>query len=354
VRMRLKLKQMLKLSRLEVGQAFFNKRAWWVYLLALFPTAIFLVQAFVIRYEHNFFARRGFVAPALIDSVGEGATEEQVRARLGSPAREFHRRQRGREPVEISSLQYSDGSRVVNFTFRNGEFERRFARQIASLERSRQAFALMFQSYYLRLAVFFGCLGIFMNLFRGKMLDLTLHLWLLVPVDRRVLLGGEYVAGLAAALTIFIGGIVAGLAVMLWPLPAAEVEAFWRTHGLAHVAGYLAATALACLGYGSVFLAASLLVQNPIIPAAVLLLWEGANPFLPELLQKLSVLYYVRALCPEGPQLEPDAPPIFRLLFTPAVPSRTEAVVGLLAVTALVLWLGARVVRRLQINYSTD
>jgi len=345
---------MFKVARLEAGQAFLNRRAWWVYLLALFPAAIFLVQAFVIRYEHNLYSRRGLLAPALIDSVEEGATEQQVRARLGKPAREFRRLQTGREPVEISSLQYSDGARVVNFIFRNGEFERRLVRRIASLERSRQAFAIMFQSYFLRLALFFGCLGIFMNLFRGKMLDRTLHFWLLAPVDRRILLGGEYIAGLAAALTIFIGGILVSLAITLWPLPAAEVEAFWRSQGLAHVGAYVAATALACLGYGSVFLASSLLVRNPIIPAAVLLLWEGANPFLPELLQRLSVLYYVRALCPEGPQLGPDAPPIIRLLFAPAIPSRTEAVVGLLAVTALVLWLGARAVRRLQINYSTD
>ena len=41
---------------------------------------------------------------------------------------------------------------------------------------------------------FFGCLGIFMNLFRGEMLDKTLHFWFLMPVRREVLLAGKYVA----------------------------------------------------------------------------------------------------------------------------------------------------------------
>ena len=32
-------------------------------------------------------------------------------------------------------------------------------------------YAGVFQFFYLRLAIFFGCLGIFMNLFRGELLD---------------------------------------------------------------------------------------------------------------------------------------------------------------------------------------
>ena len=48
-------------------------------------------------------------------------------------------------------------------------------------------------------------------------------------------------------------------------------------------------------------------------------------------------------------------PPLVRLLFSPAAPpSKWLAVLGLLAVTALVLWVAARAVRKLEINYSTD
>ena len=36
-------------------------------------------------------------------------------------------------------------------------------------------FAALFHFYYLRLGIFFGCVGIFSNLFRGEMLEKTLH-----------------------------------------------------------------------------------------------------------------------------------------------------------------------------------
>ena len=36
-------------------------------------------------------------------------------------------------------------------------------------------FAGLFHFYYLRLGIFFGCVGIFSNLFRGEMLEKTLH-----------------------------------------------------------------------------------------------------------------------------------------------------------------------------------
>ena len=64
------------------------------------------------------------------------------------------------------------------------------------------------------------------------------------------------------------------------------------------MAAYLGATVLACIGYGSIFLAAGLLFRNPLIPAAVILVWESINSFLPSLLQKFSVIYYLKSLCP--------------------------------------------------------
>src|SRR3984893_11335329 len=36
-------------------------------------------------------------------------------------------------------------------------------------------FATVFQLLDMRLTIFFGCLGIFMNLFRGELLDRSLH-----------------------------------------------------------------------------------------------------------------------------------------------------------------------------------
>jgi hypothetical protein len=56
-------------------------------------------------------------------------------------------------------------------------------------------FAGVFQLFYLRLAVFFGCLGIFMNLFRGEVLDKSLHFYFLAPIRREVLMAGKFLTG---------------------------------------------------------------------------------------------------------------------------------------------------------------
>ena len=142
---------------------------------------------------------------------------------------------------------------------------------------------------------------------------------------------------------------------MLWPQDPAELSAFWRAQGASHLFWYAASAALACVGYGSVFLAAGLLLRNPIVPAVVILFWESLNGILPNMLQKLSVLYYVQSLCPVPAPVDADGPLLFRLLLAPAEPpSAATAIVGLVAVTAIVLWAASRAVGRLEINYGID
>ncbi len=68
--------------------------------------------------------------------------------------------------------------------------------------------------------------------------------------------------------------------------------------GLSHLISYFTAAVLACIGYGSLFLAAGVLFRNPLIPAAGLLVWESINGFLPALLKKLSVIYWLQSICP--------------------------------------------------------
>ena len=140
---------------------------------------------------------------------------------------------------------------------------------------------------------------------------------------------------------------------MLWPHDPVEVQAYWNAGGMGHAFWYAAAAVLGCVGYGSVFLALGLYVRNPIIPAAVLLAWEGINGILPHVLQKLSVLYYLQSLCPVPAPMDEDAPTLIRLLAAPAAPaSRPGAILGLLLLTAFVLWIAGRAVRRMQISYG--
>ena len=259
------------------------------------------------------------------------------------------------ERTEYRDIIYFDGRRTARFLFVDGKVERRDIHRLLDFEEDRRIFAGIFQYFYLRLAIFFGCLGIFMNLFRGEMSNRTLHFWLLAPARREVLLAGKYAAGLMASSAIFGGGALLTLAAMLWPHDAVEVQAYWNAAGMSHVFWYAAAAALGCVGYGSVFLAVGLYVRNPIIPAAVLLAWEGVNGILPPVLQKMSVLYYLQSLCPVPAPMENDAPMLIRLLAAPVAPaSGPGAILGLLLLTAFVLWIAAVAVRRMQISYGAE
>jgi hypothetical protein len=507
-------RQAWTITRIELRRAFFAKRSLWVYGLALLPSVIFFGHGLEVKFRSERLARNGLTTPALIDSIREGETADDVKARVGKPAEERWsvrtRRVRQRtgnagttthviepavetrfvrlnvirpsfrvpdgEPVariyefevfgpdgqvnialnrpatgslpcsdaqgpekavngsvaggpsdswcasdlplflqvdlgavrpvarfvvkhasaggededddtrdfniqtsndgkvfttvassmgagfvdertEYRQIVYFDGRRQANLTFVDGtlEAEGRNIRHLLNFEEDRMIFAGIFQYFYLRLAVFFGCLGIFMYLFRGEMSNRTLHFWLLAPARREVLLAGKYAAGLIASAAIFGGGALLMLAAMIWPHDPVEVQAYWNAGGMGQVFWYAAAAALGCVGYGSVFLAVGLYVRNPIIPAAVMLAWEGAAGILPPVLQKMSILYYLQSLCPVPAPMEADAPTLIRLLAAPAAPaSRPGAILGLLLLTAFVLWIASLAVRRMQISYGAE
>ena len=259
------------------------------------------------------------------------------------------------ERTEHREMSYFDGRRVARLFFVDGKLQRSSVQPVLDLEEDRAVFAGIFQYFYLRLAIFFGCLGIFMYLFQGEMSNRTLHFWFLAPARREVLLVGKYAAGLIASAVIFGGGALLTFAAMIWPHDAVEVQSYWNAAGMGHVFWYGMAAVLGCVGYGSVFLAVGLYVRNPIIPAAVLLAWEGVSGIFPHVLQKMSVLYYLQSLCPVPAPMDDDAPMLIRLLAAPAAPvSRPAAVLGLILLTVFVLWIASLAVRRMQISYGAE
>ena len=259
------------------------------------------------------------------------------------------------ERTDYRQLVYFDGRREARFTFVDGKFESKSIDHVLNLEEDRMIFAGIFQYFYLRLAIFFGCLGMFMYLFSGEMSNRTLHYWFLAPAPREVLLAGKYAAGLIASALIFSGGALIAFTAMIWPHDAVEVQSYWNAGGMTHAFWYAAAAALGCVGYGSVFLAVGLYIRNPIVPAAVLLAWEAASRVLPHVFQKISILYYLQSLCPIPAPMDDDAPTLIRLLAAPAAPaSRPAAILGLLLLTAVVLWIASRAVRRMEISYGAE
>jgi ABC-type transport system involved in multi-copper enzyme maturation permease subunit len=350
-----RLGQIWTIARMQLGRVFFSRRSLWVYLLAVFPAVMFFGHGLEVKFRQNRWESRK-TPVAVLESIREGETDEEVLRRTGEPLSDNRRnREHDEDSIPLRHLRYFDGRLIWSLDFESGLLQRVHSRKMIDLEEDRQVFAGVFQYFYLRLAIFFGCLGIFMNLFRGEMLDKTLHFWFLVPARREVLLAGKYLAGLIAAVLVFTAGAALCFAAMLWPQDAVQAAAYWRDYGASHLFWYVAAAALGCVGYGSVFLAAGLLLRNPIVPAVVILFWESLNGILPAVLQKLSVLYYVQSLCPVPAPTDPGAPRLVQLLMAPAEPaSTTAAVFGLLGVTALVLWASSRAVRRLEINYGVE
>lgn len=219
-------------------------------------------------------------------------------------------------------------------------------------------FAGIFQLFYLRLAIFFGCVGIFMNLFRGEVLDKSLHYYFLAPVRRTVLLVGKFLAGLVAASLIFGTSVVLQFAALYWYFDAStRQEYFFHGHGLAHLAAYLGVTLLACLGYGAVFLAAGVMFRNPLLPTAAVLIWEAINPILPVVLQRASVIFYLKSLCPvliPGDISLDKGNPLGFIAMNPSPASVLTAVVSLLALSLVAVAFSGRQLHHMEIDYGSD
>jgi ABC-type transport system involved in multi-copper enzyme maturation permease subunit len=207
------------------------------------------------------------------------------------------------------------------------------------------------QFYYIRLGIFFGCLGIFSRLIRGEMVERSLHFYLLAPVRREVLLLAKFAAGSISALLLFGTAMLADFALMYAAFGAAGRDYIFNGPGLGQLEAYLAIVVLACLGYGAVFLLLSMVFKNP-TPAAMLVLGsEAINPVLPSLLQKISVASYLRPLMP----VQVPAEGFFALLTVQTEPvSGWVAVLGLLALIAVVLFYSCYRIRTLEIRYTTE
>ena len=351
--------QILAVMRLEMKKTFFAKRGMWVYLLAFAPVVLYMVNSinnprerqrlFDIATDHR-------VSAQALNAIEEGFTREQVTEKLGEPYKQHigsHRR--GDREYEYGHLKYTDGESDVTFRLYDGHVVRIQRRRLDNLERSQTMFATSFQFYFLRLAIFFGCVGIFVNLFRGEMLDKSLHFYLLTPMRREVLLTGKYFAGLLATVVIFTSSTALQWFAMLWQFERGVVAEFLASTGGPQLWAYLGVTALACVGYGSIFLAIGLLFKNPVVPAAIILLWESINPFLPEALKKISMIFYLQSLSPVNAARDGNMPPMFSLLISPTQPATaTFAITGILLLTLIVLVGASFLARRLEINYSTD
>jgi ABC-type transport system involved in multi-copper enzyme maturation permease subunit len=207
----------------------------------------------------------------------------------------------------------------------------------------------LYEGLILRTIVFFGCAWIFMNLFRGEIVDRSLHYYFLAPVRREVLVIGKYLSGLFTAIVLFTATTLLTMFFLYLPRDRSFNESYFlHGAGFKYALIYVAITALACLGYGAIFLLIGLFFRNPIFPALVAYGWEWINFLLPPLLKKISVVHYLNSLAPV-----PIADTrVFAVLAEPT--PAWISVPGLLLVTILALFIASRRIRRMEIRYGSD
>jgi hypothetical protein len=352
--------QILAIVRLEIWKTFFSRRGLWIYLFALAPVLLFTANSVYAPREQARLARIAEthqVALTNLVAITRGMSNSVVLEQLGEP----YQRRNWNHPVEGGRVnergfyRYTDGRSDFTFHFNNGRVREIERSDPETVPQQLLIFATIFRFYFLRLAVFFGCVGIFTNLFRGEMLDKSLHFYLLTPVRREIRLAGKYLAGLLATIVIFTASATLQWMAMLWQFNHDEVAGYFSDPTAAHLLPYLGVTVLACATYGSVFLCAGLLFRNPIVPATIILLWESANLFLPAALQKMGLIYYLQSLCPLAAAPDNSMPVPLTLLIssTPSASVPMALVVLILFTLAVLVYSGVRS-KRLEINYSTD
>lgn len=213
-------------------------------------------------------------------------------------------------------------------------------------------YAVLYHSLILRTVVFFGCAWIFMNLFRGELIDRSLHYYFLSAVRREVLVAGKYLSGLITSMVLFTATTVVSMLLLYLPhFYSQSLRFFTEGRGFNQLLAYAGITMLACVGYGAFFLVVGLFIRNPIIPALLLYGWEWLNFLLPPLLKKISVIHYLNSMMPvplsaaisEGPLAVVAEP-------TPAWIS----IPSMLLVTVVVLMLAAYRTRHMEIRYGND
>jgi len=220
-----------------------------------------------------------------------------------------------------------------------------------SLDDDTTMFAGTFLIYYQRMGIFFGALGIFAWLFRGQIVQRTLHYSFLAPLRREVLVVGKFLAGALMATLIFGAGVFLSFSLVYWHFGGRGYDYVFHGPGLEQLAIYLGITALACIGYGAIFLCLTIIFKNPIVPGICMLGWETFSGIFPALMQRLSVSFYLKHLSPVSVPAD-GILPLLTVVTEPVAPWAT--VLGLLLLASAALAFACIRSRTLEISYSGE
>ena len=217
-----------------------------------------------------------------------------------------------------------------------------------TIENARRIFGYIFSVLIIGAVVFLGSASIFTTLFRGEILDRSIHYYLLTPVRREILVTAKFLAGLPCAFVLF--GLCTLISFLLLYLPFGMTQLVSDlTNGIttAQLGQYLGITILASMGYGSVFMATDLLFRNPLIPIVVIAGWETMHFILPPALKIFSSIYYLKGLLPipldEGP-----------LAIIVAPPPVWVSIFGMFGLCLLTVMVTIFLLKRLEVKYTDE
>ena len=221
-------------------------------------------------------------------------------------------------------------------------------RTFQSIEEAREVFGMIYTTLILGGVVFLGVASIFTTLLRGEILDRSIHYYVLTPVRRDIFILSKFAAGLGTAMLLFGGGTLICFLFLYLPFGTQQLVSD-LTNGIAlqQMGQYLGITLLACMGYGSLFMAASLLFRNPLIPLVVIVTWETIHFILPPTLKLFSVIHYLKGLLPipldEGPLAVIVAPPPVWV-----------SIVGMFGLCFVTVSGAVFLMKRLEVKYSDE
>ena len=210
-------------------------------------------------------------------------------------------------------------------------------------------YAAIYGGLILRTLVFFGCAWVFMNLFRGEVVDRSLHYYFLAPVRREVLVVGKYLSGLVATIVLFsITTVGSMLMLYFWLFPSQSARVFFRTARVSGRCSRISASRFSRASDTARSFCSSVCFSATRSSRRLLLYgWEWINFLLPPLLKKISVIHYLQSLVPvpmsEGP---------FAVLVEPT--PAWISVPSLLLFTGVVLFLAGLHIRRMEISYAGE
>lgn len=217
-----------------------------------------------------------------------------------------------------------------------------------SIENARRIFGFMFSSLFIGGVLFLGNAAIFTALFRGEMLDRSIHYYLLSPVRREILVLAKYLAGLTCSVVMF--GLCTVICFFLMYVPFG-LEQFITdiSNGIVtqQIGLYLGIVILGSMGYGAVFMATGLLFKNPLIPMIVVAGWEMLHFILPPALKLFSIIFYIKGLLPipldEGPLAVIVAPPPLWV-----------SIFGMIGLSVLTVMVSVYLLKRFELRYTEE